>query len=140
MKFPNWLRVYGDIEYREACDHEDVEMVTFFNELEARHPMISALTFHPKNEGKRTNGQARWDKAKGLKKGVADIITVGQTTFVCELKRRDHTKSQWQSGQIEFLQNAQSGGAFVCVALGWENAIRALEDWRKATTSFVNPI
>ena len=69
-------------------------------------------------------------KAKGaIKKGAADIIIVGYPTFVCELKRRDHTRCQWQDGQIDFLQTSQELGAFVCVALGYAAALLAVEEW-----------
>jgi len=45
------------------------------------------------------------------------------------MKRQDHTKSKWQPGQLEYLEAAHYAGAFVCVALGWEAAMEAVEDW-----------
>jgi len=62
---------------------------------------------------------------------VNDIIIPAAPAFVCELKRRDHTKSAWQKGQIEYLENCQKNGCFVCVALGYEAALQAVEDWTK---------
>jgi hypothetical protein len=47
------------------------------------------------------------------------------------MKRQDHTKSKWQDGQLDFLQTSQELGAFVCVALGYEAALQALNDWLK---------
>ena len=71
-------------------------------------------------------------KTKGaIKKGAADIIICGNPTFVCELKRQDHTKSRWQDGQLEFLEASQNLGAFACVALGYEAALNAVNDWIK---------
>jgi hypothetical protein len=71
-------------------------------------------------------------KAKGaIRNGAADIIICGCPTFVCEMKRQDHTKSKWQDGQLDFLQTSQELGAFVCVALGYEAALQALNDWLK---------
>ena len=64
--------------------------------------------------------------------GASDIIIPGNPSFVCELKRRDHTKSTWQPKQLEYLEAAKENGSFVCVALGWEAAWDALENWRQS--------
>ena len=61
--------------------------------------------------------------------GASDIIIPASVSFVCELKRKDHTQSKWQDGQIEYLEAANHAGAFVCVALGWEAAWQAFNDW-----------
>lgn len=77
------------------------------------------------------NAQSR-QKAKGaIRSGASDIIIVGNPTFVCELKRQDHTKSRWQDGQLEFLEYSLKNGAFVCIALGYESALEAVKDWIK---------
>lgn len=125
MKFPKWLKVYGDQSYRGKCPTETAEQVTFFNEV--RKDISIAL--HVRNEGKRTRTQAMQHKAEGMLAGAADIIIPGSPTFVCELKRRDHTKSHWQPNQIDFLGECERYGAFVCVALGYEAALEAVEDW-----------
>lgn len=129
MKFPDWLYVIGDRQYRGPCPRESVEQVTFFAELRRRYPEIGRIALHPRNEGKRTMYQSQRDKAEGLAVGAADIIIPGRRTFVCELKRRDHTKSSWQPGQLEFLETCEEAGARVCVALGWEAALNAVLDW-----------
>ena len=126
MKFPEWLKVYGDIKYRGKCPTENAEQITFFNSLP---PGLRMLAIHPRNEGKRTMQQAQREKAEGMTPGAADIIIIGCPTFVCELKRQDHTKSVWQPNQVEHLALAQANGAFVCVALGWEAAIQGLDEW-----------
>lgn len=64
--------------------------------------------------------------------GAADIII--PCGFVCELKRRDHTKSKWQPGQLEYLEAAQDAGCFVAVALGWEAALEAVDAWIAEST------
>lgn len=133
MKIPNWLKTYGDTSYRGGCALEDAELMTFFNELNRLHPQLALVAIHPDNEGlvfgTGFNNHTR-QKAKGaIKKGAADIIIVGYPTFVCELKRRDHTKCRWQDGQLEFLEASQKLGAFVCVALGYEAALNAVNDW-----------
>jgi hypothetical protein len=133
MKIPDWLPVYGDINFRGDCPREDAELMTFFNELKRIYPHLSAVAIHPDNEGlvigAAHNAHIK-QKAKGaIKKGAADIIIVGNPTFVCEMKRQDHTKSQWQDGQLEFLEASKNNGAFVCVALGYAGALDAVKEW-----------
>lgn len=133
MKIPNWLKTYGDTSYRGDCPKEDAELMTFFNELNRLHPQLATIAIHPDNErlisGTGFNAQSR-QKAKGaIRSGASDIIIVGNPTFVCEMKRQDHTKSRWQDGQLEFLEASKKQGAFVCVALGYEAALNAVNDW-----------
>jgi len=136
MKFPNWLRFYGDKEYRDRlCPSESVEQITFFAELRRNHPDIGNIALHIRNEGARSYYQARLQKAEGMVSGAADIVIPGDPAFVCELKRRDHTLCRWQKAQLDFLKTAHERGAFVCVALGWEAAYDAVEDWLKCTTA-----
>lgn len=132
MRFPDWLPVYGDPHYRGDCLREDTEQINFFSLLTVRHPKLSRLALHPKNESKRSWGQVNYDKKTGaINTGASDIIIPGDPAFVCELKKRDHTKSRWQDGQLEYLENAKEAGCFVCVALGADSAIAAVEDWLK---------
>ena len=133
MKIPNWLKTYGDTSYRGDCALEDAELMTFFNELRLRYPKLAKIAIHPDNEGLVLGSGHHHhikQKAKGaIRNGAADIIIVGSPSFVCELKRKDHTKSQWQDGQLDFLQTSQELGAFVCVALGYEAALQAVDYW-----------
>lgn len=135
MRFPQWLKVYGETSYRGDCPKEGAEQITFFAELRRAHPDTwGVLALHPKNEMKRKGRQFRQleiDKAMGLSAGASDIIIPGAPAFVCELKRLDHTKSTWQPGQIEYLEAAHSAGAFACAALGWQAAMTAFSDWLK---------
>lgn len=132
MKFPEWLSVYGDTSFRGPCPSETAEQVTFFGYLRRTHPeSYGLIAIHPRNEGKRHHVQVAREKAEGMTPGAADIIIPGFPAFVCELKRRDHTKCQWQAGQQEYLKACQQAGAFVCVALGWEAAIEAFNKWRE---------
>lgn len=127
MKFPHWLTVYGDQTYRGNCPTETAEQSTFFNQLP---PALKSTFLHIKNEGKRNYRQMAKQRAEGgFIKGAADIIGPGSPTFVCELKRKDHTKSSWQTGQLDYLKACQEQGAFVCVALGWEAAMEAVREW-----------
>ena len=133
MKFEPWLKVYGDINYRGDCPPESAEQITFFSRLRAEHPETwGRLAIHPKNEEKRIGkqfNQLSRDKAMGLSPGASDIIIpIG---FACEMKRQDHTKSKWQDGQLAYLKAVHDSGGFACVALGWEAAWEAFNEWLK---------
>ena len=131
MKFPDWLNVYGDVKFRGKCPNESVELVTFFGKLRSEYSEdFGIIATHIRNEGVRTYQQANWQKAEGMTKGAPDIIIPGEVTFVCEMKRQDHTKSKFQDGQLTYLEIAHNKGAFVCVALGYEAAWEAFQDWK----------
>lgn len=125
MKVPQWIRVYGDMNYRGKCPLESAEQITLFNTIRKRYPQA----IHPRNEGKRTNSQVKRQKAEGMTPGASDLIIPAAVCFVGELKRKDHTKSTWQDGQIEYLENAKNDGAFVCVAFGYKAMLEAIEEW-----------
>jgi hypothetical protein len=128
MKFPPWLLVSGDTSYRnKKCPSESAEQITLFNIIRKEFPHA----LHPRNEGVRTMQQVQRQKAEGMTPGAADIIIPGKQTFVCELKRQDHTLSSWQPKQLEFLESCHKSGAFVCVALGYKSAIEAIEEWKE---------
>jgi len=130
MKFNNNIIVYGDISFRGDCPTESAEQMTFFNKLRREYPdTYGALAVHTRNEGKRNIRQADRHKAEGMTPGAADIIIPGEHTFVCELKRMDHTKCKWQPGQQEYLIAADKADCFACVALGWEAAWEAFRAW-----------
>ena len=135
MKIPPHIQVFGDVCFMGDCPTEDAELITFFNELAKLYPSLAKVAIHPDNEGLVLGSghlhHAR-QKAKGaIKKGAADIVICGNPTFVCEMKRQDHTKSRWQDGQLEFLEYGLKNGAFVCIALGYESALEAVKDWIK---------
>ena len=129
MKFPPWLKVYGDTSYRGDCPSETLEAITFFAQLRREYPdTYGLIATHIRNEGKRNCYQASREKAEGMTKGAPDIIIPMSRTFVCEMKRLDHTKSKWQPMQLEYLKTAHDAGAFVCVALGYDAAYSAFLD------------
>jgi hypothetical protein len=132
MKFPSWLKVFGDKSFRGACPKETLEQITFFTELKKIYPELWSIAIHPKNEGLLIKGQFQLinkDKAMGMRKGAADIVI--PTGFVCELKRQDHTKSSWQEGQKEYLKAVHDLGGFACIALGYKAAIEAVKTWKE---------
>lgn len=133
MIFPDWLPIYGDRSFRGECPLESAEQATFFQQLRKAYPdSYGLLALHPKNEGKRSGAQFQQlarDKALGLSPGAADIVIPGSPTLILEVKRRDHTKSSWQAGQLPYLEAAMKAGCFVGVALGWEAAWEAFKEW-----------
>lgn len=135
MKIPEWLPCYGNQKYRGDCPKEEVEQMTFFNKLRKEYPdTLGIIALHPRNDQQLRGGQFRAlakHKAEGMSPGASDIIIPGCPAFVCELKRQDHTKSTWQDVQLPYLEAAKKQGSFVCVALGWEGAWQALQDWLK---------
>ena len=127
MKFPQYIPLYGDPSWRGECPTETAEQATFFNQLP---PDIKRIALHIRNEGKRSYAQHNKMRAEGgFVSGASDIVIPGAPAFVCELKRMDHTKSRWQTGQLEYLEACQRMGAFVCIALGWEAAMKSVKDW-----------
>ena len=126
---------YGNQKFRGECPLESMEQITFFNRLRREYPETwGALALHPRNEQQLRGGQFRGiikQKAEGMTPGASDVIIPARVSFVCEIKRADHTKSRWQDGQVEYLTAAQNAGAFACVALGHAGAWDAFEDWRK---------
>ena len=136
MKFPDRVPVYGDLAFRGKCHQEHVEQASFFSRLRREYPdSYGLIALHPRNEGLLVKGQFRAidkHRIEGMAKGAADIVIPGSPTFICELKRLDHTQSKWQAGQIEYLEAARDAGAFTCVALGAASAWQAFEDWLSA--------
>lgn len=136
MKFQHPpIPIYGDQKWRGPCPTEDVEQASFFAKLRREYPdSYGLIAVHPRNEGLKMGGQFSAvikHKAEGMTPGASDIIIPGAPSFVCEMKRRDHTKSKWQDGQEAYLQAAHNAGAFACVALGAVAAWMAFEDWRQ---------
>jgi len=129
MKIPTWLPTWGDTEYRGKCPRESVEQVTFMRRLREQYPDVGAIAIHPRNEGKRRHQQASREKAEGMTPGASDVIIPAAVPFVCEIKRRDRTQSEWQEGQQDYLAAAQKMGGYACVALGVDAASEALAYW-----------
>ena len=129
MKFNPDIRVFGDKSFRDKkCPSEANEQITFVRRVRDKYPgTYGAVIIHVKNEGKRSFYAASVDKASGLTRGAPDIVIPAKRPILIELKRRDHTLSRWQDGQQEYLLTAQELGAWVCVALGADAAMEALE-------------
>jgi hypothetical protein len=127
---PPDIPLWGDPTFRGKCPVENAAQVTLFAFIRAQYPKTwGVLAFHPRNEGVRTIGQAKWQKAEGMTAGTVDVIIPAKVPLVMELKRKDHTKSSWQPGQLEYLRAAQAAGSYACIALGYEAAIEAVRYW-----------
>lgn len=130
MKTPSWLHKFGDLPKSSTNPSEDYVLSSLIDRIRKDYPTTYGLVaFHVKNESKRTTGQIRADKAKGLTKGVSDLIIIGNPTLCMEIKKDNSCR--FESGQLEFLEQAQKGGAFACLAIGYQGAKDALEFWLK---------
>ena len=128
MKTPHWLPVFGDLPKTTTNPAEDYVLSSLISRIRNDYPSSYGLVaFHVKNESKRTQGQIKADKIKGLTKGVSDLIVIGNPTLCMEIKKDNSCR--FESGQLEFLQQAQKGGAFVCLAIGYDGAKAAFEHW-----------
>lgn len=130
MRFEGRIPVYGDPAFRGVCPTETADQITAIGMIKERWPELHAIMIHPKNEGKRTPQQVYYERQMGgINTGASDMIFPACPPLVIELKRRDHTKSRWQPGQLDYLKACKQQGAFVCVALGWQGVIQAIEAW-----------
>ncbi len=118
------ISVFGG-NFRGPCPLEAAEQVTVINYIRKKCPNV----LHPRNEGKRNRNQIELEKAEGLIAGASDVIIPGSPSFVCELKRKDRTKSTVSKVQIDFLKWCKELGCFVCVAYGHKAALEAFNDW-----------
>jgi len=123
--------IYGG-DYRGNCPKEAEDQQAFIEYLRKVHKnTYGALVVHIKNEGKKTWGQIAYDKKHGQTTGASDIFIPGSPSFVCELKRKDRTKSKVTSEQVAYLDAAMKAGSFACVAYGYDAAVMAFNDWAK---------
>lgn len=135
MKIPEDIPVYGDLSYRsKICPTETMEQITFVARIKEQYQdTYGRIVIHPQNEGKLINGQfqalTKNRAMASINKGASDIIIPGNPTFVCEIKRRDHTLSKLEDEQIEYLLACKKVGCFVCVALGADAAMEAFNKW-----------
>jgi hypothetical protein len=133
LKLPPDLKIYGDTAHRDPnCRKEWVEQKEWFGLLKERRPQYYAVAVHPKNEGKRNGKQSAQDSEQGsLNAGASDILIPAGLSFVCEVKRIDHTMSSISADQLRYLRGARDLGSFACIALGSNAAWQALLDWEK---------
>lgn len=130
MNLKHDIPVYGDIKFRGICPVEALEQITFFNKIRREYPNSwGKIATHVRNEGKKSVQQVKREKAEGMVTGASDIIVGG---FYCELKRQDHTKCKISDDQIEYLTAINNLGYFGCIALGYEAAYKAFQEYINA--------
>ena len=128
-QIPDYIPIFGDVNYRGECATETAELIGFFRLLENEYPTLAAIATHIRNEGKRSKYQGYKQQQEGMNTGASDIIIPCSPPIVIELKRRDHTLSTISSKQVGYLRAAHVYGAHACVALGAIGAIEAVRAW-----------
>ena len=128
MKTPEWLPKFGDLPKSTNNPAEDYVLSSLVSRIRKDYPTTYGLVaFHVKNESKRTTTQIKIDKLKGLTKGVSDLIVIGNPTLCMEIKKDNSCR--FEDGQLQFLEQAQKGGAFACLAIGYQGALDAFHHW-----------
>ncbi|EDV3179088.1 VRR-NUC domain-containing protein [Salmonella enterica subsp. arizonae] len=95
------------------------------------------ITWHTKNEGKKTIGEAVKDQQAGVKKGVSDVLIL--TGFIgckyafiaIELKRASKKGTKVSQEQKDFLRRVRECGGFAAVCYGFEQFKLAIADATK---------
>lgn len=128
-QIPNYIHVFGDVNYRGECATETAELIGLFKLLEKEFPSLHAIATHIRNEGKRSKFQGYKQRQEGMNTGASDIIIPCSPPIVIELKRRDHTLSTISAKQVSYLSSAHVLGAFSVVALGAVGAMEAVRAW-----------
>lgn len=131
-QIPNYIPVFGDINFRGECATETAELIGFFRLLEKEFPSLAAIATHIRNEGKRSKFQGYKQQQEGMNTGASDIIIPCSPPIVIELKRRDHTLSTISAKQVSYLGSAHVLGAYSVVALGAVGAMEAVKAWHTA--------
>ena len=131
-QIPDYIPVFGDVNFRGECATETAELIGFFRLLEKEHPTLAAIATHIRNEGKRSKFQGYKQQQEGMNTGASDIIIPCSPPIVIELKRRNHTLSAISAKQVSYLSAAHRYGAFACVALGAMGAMEAVKAWHTA--------
>ena len=131
-QIPDFIPVFGDINFRGQCATETAEQIGFFQLLEKEFPQLATVAVHIRNEGKRTKFQGYKQQQEGMNTGASDIIIPCSPPIVIELKRRNHTLSAISAKQVSYLSSAHCYGAFACVALGAIGAMEAVKAWHMA--------
>ena len=128
MKTPEWLPKFGDLPKSTNNPAEDYVLSSVVSRIRKDYPTTYGLVaFHVKNESKRTTTQIKIDKMKGLTNGVSDLIVMGDPTLCMEIKKDNSCR--FEDGQLQFLEQAQKGGAFACLAVGYQGALDAFHHW-----------
>lgn len=139
------IRVFGDLSFRGDCPKEDTDLIGFFSWVRYHYPEYSCNIFHVANEfnpneKKSSFGFHSSSLAKGRVNGICDVICIPiseeHSSFCCELKRRDISKSlsskkrkEHFNLQVEILKKQMIFGNYCCIALGLDAIKKAFIDY-----------
>lgn len=112
---------------------EHVEQINLVAHCRQIYPEQFKLMLHVPNESDvPVQYRAKLNKC-GILKGASDwLILVPanlRSYMVLELKRSRKRDSSISKDQVKFLLDAQSVGAFSCVAYGYKAALQAIDDY-----------
>jgi hypothetical protein len=83
---------------------------------------------HPSNGGLRSKIEASIFQSLGVRRGASDLLLWhGGKSYALELKAEGGRASPTQ---LQFLADMERAGAFTCLAVGLDAALRKLEDWK----------
>lgn len=114
---------------------EHIEQINLVSHCQHRYPKQFNLMMHPVNESNiPVQYRAKLNKC-GLLKGASDWLVLypsnGKPYLAIELKRSRKRDSSINKEQVSFLLNAESVGAFSCVAYGYLAALHAMKEYFK---------
>lgn len=122
------IRIY-DSGHRGECRSEMAEQMDCISWLQYNHPDRWPLIFHVPNEIKASPQYMQRRRKEGVKPGPPDIIDLGDIVGLFEMKRLDRTKSRLLPEQKTFFQAGADAGHFVAVCYGFQEFIKAYEDY-----------
>lgn len=122
------IRIY-DSGYRGDCRTERPEQIDAISWLSFNHPDRIPLIFHCPGETKANAQHMQMRAKEGVRAGVPDIIDLGVTVGLFEMKRMDRTKSKVSKEQLAFLSNSSAAGHFVAICYGFEQFKIAYNDY-----------
>lgn len=128
----------GYVEFYDKDSTETLleDSVQIFASDYVKYNYPEMVFFHVVNENKKTIGQARKDKAKGLLKGVSDCVFMIPEKYranysfgAIELKRATKKlASPVSEDQKAFLKSVRESGGFGAVAYGREGFLAAFKE------------
>jgi hypothetical protein len=114
---------------------EDMEAIDFYQFAIRKYPEVKGLLRHIANERKASVHEHNLLVQQGMEKGTSDYLMLipndDHPYFAMELKRARKKDSSVQKEQNEFLLDAESVGAFACIAYGYKAALHALDVYMK---------
>lgn len=118
-----------DSGYRGDCRSERCEQIDCISWLSFNYSERFRLVFHCPGETKAKAQHMQMRAKEGVRAGVPDIIDLGTTVGLFELKRMDRTKSKVSKEQRAFLQDGADAGHFAAICYGFSEFKLAYADY-----------